>query len=61
MTPYFKEQLGRAALSATQPAQSVQSPDDDEAAIPDYQEALASVDALVRRLDVALNGEVGAA
>jgi hypothetical protein len=37
--------------------EQAQPSDDDRATIEDYQEALRSVDALVRRLDVALNGD----
>lgn len=46
----------RAALTQRPAAQD----DSDEAQVADYQEALASVDALVRRLDVALNGDAAA-
>jgi len=49
------DQLLAEELEASQ--EQAQQPDDQEATVADYQEALRSVDALVRRLDIAINGD----
>ena len=56
---FFRDVEKGTKLYTAPPAsqEQAQQPDDQDATVADYQEALRSVDALVRRLDIAINGD----